>query len=135
AGTVSVARHNANGTFEANAVVLPTGPLPAHVKAGDVEGDGRRDIVVSHGGGTEIEHFKNLGSFTFAAPDAVTPYGWPLGLQLGDLNRDGRADLLYTESESGHACLQLGQKIGGCRGERATDTADALIHRTHTRAR
>jgi tetratricopeptide (TPR) repeat protein len=73
------------------------------VLAGDLDGDGRVDVFVANDG-TANFLFRNLGGFRFeetglsagVAANAEGGYQAGMGIACGDLDRDGRFDLVVT---------------------------------------
>jgi hypothetical protein len=90
---------NAAGAFTAiQSLAAPIEPLD--LELGDVSGDGIPDLVAVRGSensGNSISIFVGTGS-GFLAPIEIgpVPYGYPDEVELGDLNGDGRADLVVT---------------------------------------
>jgi hypothetical protein len=85
------------GKFTAG-TILPVGQ--ARVVTGDFNGDGKLDIVAA--GTAAISFYPGNGDGTFGSP-AVTPLtgpaaSWPPMLQVSDLNRDGKLDVLADYS-------------------------------------
>jgi len=81
---------------------------------GDLNGDGRNDIVASYGGNSDakiaIWHQKTDG--TLGTPVSLDSYDIPEPVEVGDLNKDGRAEVVvahggwtavgvYTQSATG----------------------------------
>jgi hypothetical protein len=98
-------RGNGDGTFAAGEE-LPTGGPPTDVAAGDVDGDGDLDVVCTtlrkDGGFTsyEVRLLRGGGDGTFATGGVLATHSSVDGLSLGDLNTDGRADLVVLRNVS-----------------------------------
>ncbi|HJP89517.1 MAG TPA: FG-GAP-like repeat-containing protein [Candidatus Limnocylindrales bacterium] len=66
---------------------------------GDVTGDGRNDVVASYGGNSptsKIAVFAQTASGTLAAPVVYTSYDIPEPVEVGDLDFDGRAEVVVV---------------------------------------
>lgn len=78
-------------------------PAPVRTLTGDFDGDGRMDLIWNHLGATN-ELYLGLsngdGTFSFTTPvqHPLTPVdGWGVyGVQVADLDGDGRTDLVWT---------------------------------------
>ncbi|GAA3502862.1 FG-GAP repeat protein [Streptomyces prasinosporus] len=116
------ARHVLYGPFDRTGGAARTGPLPAPdarvyaMDAGDVDGDGITDLVVSSGpsapdgGGTVPPPRLRLWRGTegglvagpsIAAPDTVSADG----VALGDIDGDGRQDVVFARSTASRGGL------------------------------
>ena len=95
--TISVLRNQGGATFAAP-VAYAVPPAPARVRAGDLDGDGDADLVVSHDD-TLASVLFNAGNGTFGAPAvhdyAASSFG-ATGLALLDLDADGDTDALFA---------------------------------------
>jgi hypothetical protein len=81
-------------------VSYPVGLTPQAVVTGDFNGDGRLDLVVANAGDNTVGVFLGNGDGTFQAAQTSST-GTGLGPQLlvaGDLNRDGRTDLVTVNN-------------------------------------
>ena len=81
-----------------------TGGFPAAVAAGDLDGDGKPELVVANTGSNTLSVFHNTTapgatSVTFASSTIATPRG-PKSISIADLNGDGRPDLAFTSYDS-----------------------------------
>jgi hypothetical protein len=84
-GTLGVRRDYAAGS---------EGSGPVSIAAADLDGDGASDLVAANGNAS-ISVFRNNGDGTFAAQrDYRISGGNAVSLALGDLNRDGRQDVV-----------------------------------------
>ncbi len=91
AGTISVFRGDAAGSFSAPRLDFAAGSLPYDLSIADIDGDGKLDAAVSVSGFVAV--LRGNGDGTFAAA-----YQYPSGASPGpivatDVNGDGRADV------------------------------------------
>jgi FG-GAP-like repeat/FG-GAP repeat len=116
-GTVGVLLNNGNGTFQ-TAVAYDSGGLgPSSIAVGDVNGDGKPDVVVAQCSGYplgicstagEVGVLLGNGDGTFQAAvnygsGFLQPFdvGDPNAVALADINGDGHLDILVTNFDSG----------------------------------
>ena len=95
---------------------------------GDVTGDGRSDVVASYGGNTPsafIAVFAQTPAGTLASPVAYTSYDIPEPVEVADLDRDRKADVVTVHGGWLRAGVYL-QGSGGTLGSRSSP-------RSHTR--
>jgi len=88
--------NNGNGTFAAG-VNYTTGTHPNSVAIGDLNGDGKADIVAANYGSGNISVFMNNGNGTF--PATGTTYATatdPVSTVISDMNGDGKADIVVA---------------------------------------
>jgi hypothetical protein len=98
---------------------FPAGPSPYPFAVGDVNGDGRPDVVVPNSG-TKNRTVTVLlgdgrGGFRPAPGSPVATANGPYHTALGDVNGDGRPDVVATHDDSNLASVLLGDGRGGFR--------------------
>ena len=107
--TISIYRNiSTNGTLVAGSfadpVVFDTGDQPYHIAVADIDGDGKPDIITPNSSDGTITIFRNLGtpgSFTtnsLAAGVDFTTGGAPFQIAVGDLNGDGKPEIVVADS-------------------------------------
>ncbi len=104
-------------------ISLPTGGRPRRPAVGDFNGDGKPDLAVSLDSfGQPSGRFAvllNDGTGKFGIPNIITLQGDPLQPIVGDLNNDGKLDIvaaLFTGSNDGKVAIFLGNGAGGLSG-------------------
>jgi hypothetical protein len=109
-------RNRGQGTFTNLNAGLP-GVLYSSVAWGDLDGDGFLDILMTGTpdgfGNTAITQiWRNQGNGTFAPIDTDLPGVAQGALALGDLDRDGRLDILLTGHAAAGAVTQVWRNLG-----------------------
>jgi len=107
-----------NGTFD-NPVEYSAGNIPIDLTAGDLDGDGRQDLVVVNSLGIvaptllgehapmsepTISVLLNSGQGTFGSPEGYDPSLFAVAVAVGDFTGDGIPDLVETDSYQECAC-------------------------------
>jgi Bacterial Ig-like domain (group 3)/FG-GAP-like repeat len=103
-----------NGSFHLISTLFP-GQNPSWVVAGDVNGDGRPDLMVANSTDSTVSTFLNNGSGTFQAQTIVSVGATPAALALADLNADGKPDLAVVNEGEATAQVLRGSGDGAFR--------------------
>lgn len=114
-------RGRGDGTFDAPRPLDPAGPAGAHdgaagLACGDLDGDGRAELVTAHASssyatGRDLLSVRR-GSDPSLRPATTVAVAEPHSLVLADLDRDGRLDAVVTHAEAGELTVHPGRGDG-----------------------
>src|SRR5689334_14869824 len=116
-GTVSFWLGDGAGGYGARTdlVTATTSSNTSAVAIGDLNGDGRPDLVVASSNADSIVVFLGTGFGGFAprATYWAGTFADPQGLAIADLNNDGKLDVVTTNSVFNTVVVMLGNGTGG----------------------
>jgi hypothetical protein len=120
-GTVSILLGDGHGHFaHAPGSPLRAGPSPFSAAIADVNGDGRPDIVIANYSGHNrdtandgLTWIRNDGARRFTAfPQRVTNGDYTARIAAGDVNGDGIADAVFSNSNGATVTVVYGSRTG-----------------------
>jgi predicted outer membrane repeat protein len=80
-----------------------TGTGPQNISVGDIDGDTKFDVVVTNSTANTISVFRNtssIGNISFAAKVDFSTGSQPLGVGIGDVNGDGKPEVIVSNNTS-----------------------------------
>src|SRR6266436_5479988 len=116
-GTVTILLGNGSGGFSpAGGSPVSVGTSPYSVAAGDFNLDGKPDLAVTNFGGANLSILlgNGAGGFSPASGSPISVGASPAWVAVGDLNLDGKPDLVVANDKSGsNLNILLGNGSGG----------------------
>jgi hypothetical protein len=113
---VTILLGNGSGGFsQASGSPISAGSGPRSLAVGDVNGDGRLDVVVANYFSNNVMIFlgSGTGGFSQASGSPVTVGTKPASIAIGDVNGDGKLDVAVANFESNDVSVLLGNGTGG----------------------
>ena len=121
--TISVLRNiSTTGTIDPSSfaakVDFATGANPCSVLIRDIDGDGKRDLIVVNFGSGSVSVLQNISTGTidpssFAARVDFATGNNPYGLTVGELNGDGKPEIIVTNTASNTVSLLRNTSVAG----------------------
>src|SRR5438034_1410164 len=108
---VSVLLGNGDGSFQP-ARIFATGQGSLSVAIGDVNGDGRPDLVAANYYSNDVSVLLGNGDGTFQPALSFDAGNHPSSVAVGDFNGDGRPDLAVSNFTSNNVSVLLGNGDG-----------------------
>jgi hypothetical protein len=114
---VSLFFNNGNGTFPVFGLFdspprLNTGNSPKDIAIGDLNGDGRGDIVVANTSDNNLGIFLNTGNGIFTTMATAGTGSTPSSVAIGDLSGDSIADLVAINQGGGSVSVLINRGNG-----------------------
>lgn len=112
-GLISTFRNSTSGsslTFDAGENISISGASPFGVDLGDINGDGKLDIITSFAVGNivVVPNNSTSGNVSFSAEQQITTSSTTQNVCVGDLNGDAKPDIAYTLDVSPGVVGKLG---------------------------
>lgn len=103
-------------SFDAS-VDFPTANFPITVAIGDIDGDGKPDLVTANnddpGSISLLHNTSTPGTLSFDANQDVAAGSYPLGLAIGDLDGDGLPDITITNTNDNNVAVYKNTSVSG----------------------
>jgi hypothetical protein len=111
-GSVSILLSKGDGTFQPPRN-FAAGAGPFSIAAGDLDGDGKTDVVTANGTDGDLSLLLGRGDGTLGAQRRMDVAGTPVFVGLCDVDQDGDLDLAWTREFMGilHVALNRGDAI------------------------
>jgi hypothetical protein len=111
-GSVAILLGHGDGTFDP-AVFYEAGNGPNHLVVADVNGDGKRDVVVADSFASSVSVLPGKGDGTFGSPTTFATGTTPWQVSVGDFDGDGHLDIASANAEDDTITVLMGDGHGG----------------------
>ena len=116
--TVSIYRNtSSSGNISfASKIDLTTGSTPQGITIADIDGDGKPDLAVTNRSASTFSAFRNTsssGSISFAAKQDFATGSGPVDLKIGDMDGDGKPDVVVTNYNGNSLSVFLSTSTSG----------------------
>ncbi len=105
----AVLLNRGDGTFLPPTTLSAPGNFSVGLAAADIDRDGFTDLLVANFGNNSVSVLRNQGDGTFTPAGAFATATQPRDLAVGDLDRDGRVDVVAQCETPGGVSVLLGR--------------------------
>lgn len=102
----------AGGDVQAATASRALGTVPSAIAVGDVDGDGRDDVVLANGGANSVSVHRGSGAFGFGIAAAFAAGTTPQHVALGDVDGDGDLDVVTANAAGAAITLMRNNGTG-----------------------
>jgi hypothetical protein len=108
--TVSIPVCSQGYFFNTSTVTAQT--TPSYVAVGDINNDGKQDILVANSASNSVSVRLGAGNGTFTGSTNITVGSAPACIVIADFNRDGKQDFVTANTNSNNISIGIGNGLG-----------------------